>query len=258
MASKALWGALMGAGQGISQYGSWLGTNALAEDADRRISRRQQSLEEIRERYQNQRTADTRAYQDSVRADNRAYELEKLDPDSEYYRRSEALRTKQADEALGRSKELRETPYGGTSSRVPTAIQNTEYYQSLSPEERAIYDRVNKISDEDVLDQKDKDKFVLSLYEKFMGKTPFEQEDTMKGLGIDPDLPPDQAQAALISAFRGMIDTVAGPQSDAPPGLMNYAPGSSRENPLDATLFDSKPPPGTWVRLPNGEIKQVQ
>ena len=34
-------------------------------------------------------------------------------------------------------------------------------------------------------------------------------------------------------------------------------PGSSRDNPAPAEAFKSKPPSGTWVKLPTGQVIQI-
>lgn len=271
--SKAWYGALMGLGQGISGYGDALTKNALAVQADERASARQrerderesirqQSLQEIRQQFETDMQDRREAFDLQKIEDARQYDLDKVNPETEAGRLLEAERQRE----LERQIELRETPYGGRTSSVPTAIQNTEYYKGLSPEERVIYDRVNKISELGVLDQKDMDKAVLDLYKTFTSKSQYDQEDELLRHGIDPETPPDQAEMLLIEAYREKINVISGqgqqPETQAQPvPLMDdgyNAPGSSRANPIDAASLPNKPPPGTWVRLPNGEIKQVQ
>lgn len=61
------------------------------------------------------------------------------------------------------------------------------------------------------------------------------------------------------SALNGALGAPAMSASDegagAPPAAA--APGSSQDNPIDATSTPTQPPPGTWVRLPSGRVMQI-
>jgi len=70
MASKAVYGALMGLGEGISGYGKALTTDALRRQADERDYDRQHSLQQIRQQYQNQRQLDSQAFQKQLQQEN--------------------------------------------------------------------------------------------------------------------------------------------------------------------------------------------
>ena len=63
MASKAVYGALMGLGQGIAGYGKSLTAEALRRQADERDYNRQHSLQQIRQQYQNEARAQSQAFQ---------------------------------------------------------------------------------------------------------------------------------------------------------------------------------------------------
>lgn len=47
------------------------------------------------------------------------------------------------------------------------------------------------------------------------------------------------------------------PVTGAAAPASSAAPGSSQNNPIDATSTPTQPPPGTWVRLPSGRVMQI-
>lgn len=61
----------------------------------------------------------------------------------------------------------------------------------------------------------------------------------LEAMGIDPNAP-DAPPAGSIDAVR------------------QNQPGSSRQNPVDASTLTAAPPAGTWVQLPSGEVKKYR
>ena len=129
--SKAAWGAIAGLGQGISQYGGLMGAEAIRKKDRQDEIDRQNSLEEIRRRYQVEDRQELRAYQDVQRDEGRTYMEDQRNEGREYatnqkikastpgnpeYDLAEAQRQMQRKETLADQKEIRAMPYGGGSN----------------------------------------------------------------------------------------------------------------------------------------------
>ena len=128
--SKAAWGAIAGLGQGISQYGGLMGAEAIRKKDRQDEIDRQNSLEEIRRRYQVEDRQELRAYQDVQRDEGRTYMEDQRNEGREYatnqkikastpgnpeYDLAEAQRQMQRKETLADQKEIRTIPFGGGS-----------------------------------------------------------------------------------------------------------------------------------------------
>jgi len=115
MGSKAMYGALMGLGEGISGYGKSLTLDELRKQEDERTFDRQHSLQEIRQRYENSVREETRGY-------NEKRELEKVTPGTPIYDASEAERSRLSEEKQTQSLEQIEARgthlYGGSSGMM--------------------------------------------------------------------------------------------------------------------------------------------
>jgi len=123
MASKAVYGALMGLGQGISGYGKTLTVEELRKQEDARTTERQHSLQQIRQQYENGVRAETRRY-------NEDREMEGLDPSSEYGGALEAQRSRLAEEKHKQSMELvgeRAKMYGGGSGKIMSQFNMSQW-----------------------------------------------------------------------------------------------------------------------------------
>ena len=259
MGKKALYGALMGMGEGISQYGGVLTADELRKAAANETFDRQTSLQEIRQRFQIEFRGEEREYQSELLADKHQREEDMMTPGNPLYEMGETQRQKMRGEGqeddLAKIRE-RNKIYGGGNS---ASIRNTEFYKALSDADKEIYDHVNKISEKGVLTQAQRDKYVLDLYANFSKQGKYDQNSTVKNLGIDPKLTGTDLRDAIITQFRSTVDSVAGPKPTT--GLMNpgnsMSPGSGPNNPIDVTTISSPPPPGTWVRLPDGRIEQM-
>lgn len=252
MASKATYGLMEGLGQGVSQWGGAMMTDALRERADERTTARQRSLEEIRQRYQNQRIDD-----------DRQYEIDKITPGSPIYDRYEGHRQKVRGEEQEDTIEqinARGEAYGYGQNRAPSSVQGYEYYANLTPEQQAIYDHVNKIrANPEGLSQEDAQNYILDMWGNFNKMDAFEREDTLKSLGLDPSLQGEALRSALFDVFRADIKAVAGSQ---PLGLMDQVNaggqiGSSADNPIRADQL-SGPPMNGWVLMPSGQVVEFR
>lgn len=264
----ALAGAVQGVGQGILQ-----GIEA----------RRQQSLLEIQEKYRQQERAEDRRVRkeeneadrefrlnlEDTRQSNRMSELE----------RAEALRreTKRNDPGLAKDftgdslEQYREGGYDIAlldprvdSADMPADWRSTRLYMAASEEEREVYDRINKIGDKGLTD-KDRSKSVNDLYEAFAKLPKYERRDRIKTMGLPEDLTGQDLEKAVIDYYRETVNYIA-PLDPEPTGIGLFRdnpgqegqPGSSRENPVDATQLTAPPPSGTWVRRPDGTVAQVR
>ncbi len=276
---KAVYGALMGLGQGISQYGNALSADALSDRNDERMFTRQQSLEDIRQRFQFEFRQEERTFQEDVRDEKRDYdegrEMDLLDPGSDLYKSREAERKRLADEEQANKEALRKIPYGGSGGVLSNLNQSqwtpkswralmTEINRVQSVERLTIDEayqiasakiplvpkpgasssdtaNTNKIINEsvDVFSEQFKDSMILELQEWFPG------EDLSR-----------LTKLQLVEKFKELKRLQLSPS-----GLMNQAqfaaPGSSQANPVDVRTTNTPPPPGTWVRLPDGRIVQM-
>ena len=114
MASKAVYGALMGLGEGISGYGKSLTLEELRKQEDERTFSRQHSLQEIKQRYQKQVIAEKRTYDEGR-------EMEGLTPGTDLYDKKEAQRQIERGEKTKDAisvAEARAAVYSGGSSGV--------------------------------------------------------------------------------------------------------------------------------------------
>ena len=280
---KAMWGALMGLGQGISQYGDTLTKDTLARQAAQREFDRQVSLEEIRQKYAETQLAETRLYNEGQKDKDREYAdtkaLEALTPGNPLHDAAETkrqvIRGETEDDALARIEAQSDATAARWEARgggkASAAIQNVEYYKGLDDSGKAVFERVNKISEQGELTEKDIAKASIDLYNNFMAKDRLEKKDALKSMRLDPELTGDDLQAALIAKFQGAIRAIAAPpeapQTFTPPATPVApvgapltgmgAPGSSQKNPLDVTPQSPPPPSGTWIRSLDGRVMQV-
>lgn len=259
--SKAIWGGLMGLGQGISQYGSAVGNAAMRRAEAAEEFDRQTSLLEIRDRYQ--RTLEKEKYDPNseigglMEAQRKRLLAEESDPNNPTYQMMEAQRLKVSEEKHAQDVELRQIK-DSTGARLPSAIANTEYYAQLTPEQRAIFDRVNKISEQGALTEKDVAKSAIDLYTSFSKMDRLEKKAYLESLGIDPKTKGEALQKELIGKFKATIRSFA-PETPGP--LMGGTsgvgvPGSSPDNPIDGASLSGPPPSGTWVSY-HGRVKRM-
>lgn len=81
------------------------------------------------------------------------------------------------------------------------------------------------------------------------------------GVPAGPDMTLSEARKQLIDAMTAEVigaptaGLMSGPKPSA--SASASAPGSSKDNPIDATTQQTRPPSGTWVRLPSGNVVQV-
>ncbi|MBN8727437.1 MAG: AAA family ATPase [Xanthomonadales bacterium] len=62
----------------------------------------------------------------------------------------------------------------------------------------------------------------------------------------------------LIAADLPLFKKAQGGASTTAPAKAKPAPGTSPDNPAPANAFAAEPPPGTWVRLPDGRVIQTR
>jgi hypothetical protein len=270
----ALAGAVQGVGQAALQWND---------------ERRRQSLLEIEAQYRQQEREEDRAYRTEERAEDRDFKLKLADRDEAFRTDMEATSQASRLSELERADELKRKPnlndpklakdYTGESIEAARksgnialleprkdagsdsdAIVKTDWYLQATPKERAVYDRVNKISDDrGTLSAEERAKQVASLYSAFAKLPKYERRDRLKSMGLDEDAMEGRAlENAVIDYYRDAVDFIAPPSTGI--SLLDDNPGqqgASRDNPLSVGPNDPPPPSGTWVRLPDGRVGQV-
>jgi len=150
MASKATYGALMGLGQGISQFGTTLTADTLKRQDDERIFSRQQSLQEISQRYQKQLQLDSQKFQTDKQQDQWDREDALVTPGTPLYQQYEDQRQKLRGEKQADSLEqikAREAMYG--SGRGGGVLANLNPSQWTPESFQPFMAEVNRLIDED-------------------------------------------------------------------------------------------------------------
>jgi len=162
----------------------------------------------------------------------------------------------------------------------------------MDPERRALYDRWKgraTSKDQEAADRKwlatEEQKAISDFDSTASDRTA--RRNLLAGFGIDPESPDARKQYAkayradLESRFNPgeksgpapLLESARGPGQAFPPFSDEFAPktdifssskaaskappGSSRDNPAPAEAFKSKPPSGTWVKLPTGQVIQI-
>lgn len=128
MGKKAGWGALMGAGEGITKTGAMFATEAMRKEADKRTTTRQQSLQDI----QNQ-------YNLGVRDEKREYALEAFREGSPEYTARQMGREEKQTDALELLK-ARGASYGSSGM-----LSNFNLSQWTPESGRKMMSEVNKL-----------------------------------------------------------------------------------------------------------------
>jgi hypothetical protein len=120
---KAAYGALMGLGQGISQWGNQMAADVLSKQKEKREFDRQASLLDISQRYQQTQLQETREYNEGQKLEQRTYDEGRKEEEREYKLREATpgtpeyeARQRLQDEELERQKELRAVPYASSAS----------------------------------------------------------------------------------------------------------------------------------------------
>lgn len=153
---------------------------------------------------------------------------------------------------------------GGESDKVTAAD-----YAAMTPEARAMYDRYKgraEHTDEDARLKRIAVSQLNTRMRDFDKKEARDRKADYASFGIDPNSSDarkqlrDAMQSEIFGSFgleMPVEETVevieAGPGNQPP----TKPPGSSKSNPAPAESFSSKPPSGTWVKLPNGQVIQV-
>jgi hypothetical protein len=179
---------------------------------------------------------------------------------------------------------------GGSSGTGGEAL-GFEDYETMDPERRALYDRWKgraSSKDQEAADRKwlaaEEQKAIRDFDSTASDRTA--RRNLLAGFGIDPESPDARKQYAkayrkdLESRFNpgeqpgaAPMESARGPGQAFPPFSDEFAPktdifssskaaskappGSSRDNPAPAEAFKSKPPSGTWVKLPTGQVIQI-
>jgi hypothetical protein len=180
---------------------------------------------------------------------------------------------------------------GGSSGTGGEAL-GFEDYETMDPERRALYDRWKgraSSKDQEAADRKwlatEEQKAISDFDSTASDRTA--RRNLLAGFGIDPESPDARKQYAkayrkdLESRFNPgeqpgaapLMESARGPGQAFPPFSDEFAPktdifssskaaskappGSSRDNPAPAEAFKSKPPSGTWVKLPTGQVIQI-
>lgn len=181
---------------------------------------------------------------------------------------------------------------GGAGSGGGTEALGFEDYETMDPERRALYDRWKgraTSKDQEAADRKwlatEVQKAISDFDSTASDRTA--RKNLLAGFGIDPESPDARKQYA--KAYRADLESRFNPgEKSEPTPLMENAggrgeaypafgdefapktdilssskaaskapPGSSRDNPAPAEAFKSKPPSGTWVKLPTGQVIQI-
>ena len=181
---------------------------------------------------------------------------------------------------------------GGKGGPDSDTALGFEDYETMDPERRALYDRWKgraTSKDQEAADRKwlatEEQKAISDFDSTASDRTA--RRNLLAGFGIDPESPDARKQYA--KAYRADLESRFNPgEKSEPTPLMENAggrgeaypafgdefapktdilssskaaskapPGSSRDNPAPAEAFKSKPPSGTWVKLPTGQVIQI-
>ena len=181
---------------------------------------------------------------------------------------------------------------GGKGGPDSDTALGFEDYEAMDPERRALYDRWKgraTSKDQEAADRKwlatEVQKAISDFDSTASDRTA--RKNLLAGFGIDPESPDARKQYA--KAYRADLESRFNPgEKSEPTPLMENAggrgeaypafgdefapktdilssskaaskapPGSSRDNPAPAEAFKSKPPSGTWVKLPTGQVIQI-
>lgn len=130
------------------------------------------------------------------------------------------------------------TGIGQRGQRAPAAVETLEYYARRMPQRQGE-------SDEDYFARvsgaanQAKSRPEQERFEALMQRIMSTQEVP------DPQAAAVQAREIMNTPFRDRMPATSGQR------------GQSQDNPVDAQSLSSRPPPGTWVRLPSGAVMQV-
>lgn len=180
---------------------------------------------------------------------------------------------------------------GGSSGTGGEAL-GFEDYETMDPERRDLYNQWKGRAarkDQEAADRKwlatEEQKAISDFDSTASDRTA--RKNLLAGFGIDPESPDARKQYA--KAYRADLESRFNPgEKSEPTPLMENAggrgeaypafgdefapktdifssskaaskapPGSSRDNPAPAEAFKSKPPSGTWVKLPTGQVIQI-
>ena len=181
---------------------------------------------------------------------------------------------------------------GGKGGPDSDTALGFEDYETMDPERRALYDRWKGRAtrkDQEAADRKWLATEVQKAISDFdsTASDRIARRNLLAGFGIDPESPDARKQYA--KAYRADLESRFNPgEKSEPTPLMENAggrgeaypafsdefapktdilssskaaskapPGSSRDNPAPAEAFKSKPPSGTWVKLPTGQVIQI-
>jgi len=209
-----------------------------------------------------------------------------IDPNS-----PEGIRARLEFEA-GKERISQSRSAGGKGGPDSDTALGFEDYETMDPERRALYDRWKGRAtrkDQEAADRKwlatEEQKAISDFDSTASDRTA--RKNLLAGFGIDPESPDARKQYA--KAYRADLESRFNPgEKSEPTPLMESAggrgeaypafgdefapkadilsspkaaskapPGSSRDNPAPAEAFKSKPPSGTWVKLPTGQVIQI-
>lgn len=182
--------------------------------------------------------------------------------------------TQQFDPETGEWIELgsgpRFAPKSAGGGQGESATISFEEYNAMSPETQARYDRYKGRAlptDSEAKDRKWVTSQTNSTLRIFDRKDPYEKKKDLLSYGIDPNDPKardkykdmirdDLLTDAGMSLFDGRVNSGASTNAKKPGESMGK-PGSSKDNPAPAESFKTKPPAGTWVKLPDGQVIKI-
>lgn len=235
----AILGAIQGVTQGINQ--------AIAD-------KRAASLQEIALQYRAQERAADQAFkttqeetrfQNNMKVAEKTHKLNREPKDFDWNDNSLMKTFSNVAEAKAANDPTALKPRETTTTAGQSAaLKDTIWYSNATPEQRAIYDRVNKITElGGGLSVEDQEKAVLSLYKEFEKKTGFDKKSAIKSLGIDPDLTGQPLRDAVLSAYQGTVTAVAGSGSKPEPtgGAISLLNGDQAATPATATATAPAP-----------------
>lgn len=188
---KAAYGALMGLGEGISDYGKTLTADTLSRQKEQRELDRQASLQQIRQQFQMQLQQNTQQFQTDLRDEKRAYEeareMELLDPNSDLYQAKEAERARLAKEK--QDQELERINARGDSYSTRSALPSLSQLSAFTDEsrDRAISEYKERVNaGEDPSDA------------WFMAQQALESKDPNKSSGVETKI-----TSAVVDGMKG-------------------------------------------------------
>jgi len=144
MGSKASYGALMGLGEGISEYGKTLSVEESRKQSDARTFDRQKSLQEISQQF---RSGETDRKNE--------YDMDKITPGSDIYEAYEAnrqkVRTEGTEDAIAIA-EARANVYSGGSGKVMSQFNMSQWTPESS---RMFLQEVQRLVTEEDMDEQE-------------------------------------------------------------------------------------------------------